>query len=109
MRKVISLLVIMVFVFTMTSVAIAAESNFKKASKDAARYSGNVVTGSVNTVGEAVYGTTETAISPIKAFWRNLIGKGKPQEIVTSPINRGGETVRDAAVNTGKTVTGRKR
>ena len=78
------------------------------ADKNPAEYPGNVVTGTVNTVGEAVKGTTETAVSPIVAFWRSLIGKGTPDKIVTDPINTGGTTVKNAAVNTGKTVVGDK-
>ena len=104
MKKVISIVLVMVFVLSVATVAIAANEPVK----DAANYSGNVVTGTVNTVGKAAYGTTETAVSPIVAFWRNLIGKGKPQDIVVDPINKGGETIKNATVNTGKTVTGQK-
>ena len=71
-------------------------------------YTGNVVTGSVNTVGKAAEGTTETAVSPIVAFWRSLIGKQNPDKIVTDPVNKGGKTVYDATVDTGKTIAGEK-
>ncbi len=112
MKKCISILVMMVLVVAVASAAVA-ESKFvedsKKAGKATAQYTGNVVTGSVNTVGEAVYGSTKTAVSPIKAFWRSLIGKGKPENIVTDPVNEGVKTVKDATVNTGKTVTGQKK
>jgi len=109
MKKVVTIIVAVVFVLSMAQMATAGDRSLKEDAKSAAKYTGGVVTGSVNTVGEAAYGTTETAVSPIKAFWRNLIGKGKPQEIVTDPVNTGGKTVYDATVNTGKTVTGEKR
>ena len=60
-------------------------------------------------VGEAAKDTTETAVSPLVAFWRFLTGKGKPRKIVTDPIEKSGETVYDTAVNTGKTVVGEKK
>ncbi|MBD3425977.1 MAG: hypothetical protein GF409_01945 [Candidatus Omnitrophica bacterium] len=75
---------------------------------DPVEYTGNVVTGSVNTVGKATQGTAETAVSPIVAFWNAITGKDKPEKIVTDPVNKGGKTIHDATVNTGKTVTGRK-
>ena len=113
MKKGLSILFVMVLVLSMASVAMAEQRSLgadaKTACKATGKYTGGVVTGSVNTVGEAIDGTTKTAISPIKAFWRSLIGKGKPQTIVTAPINEGGTTIKDATVNTGKTVAGQKR
>ena len=76
--------------------------------RSVANYSGNVVTGSVQTVADAAKGATETAVSPIVAFWKWMAGKGKGENVVTDPVNRGGKTVYDAAVDTGKTVTGQK-
>ena len=112
MKKGLSILFVMMLVLSMASVAMAERSlgeDSKTACKATGKYTGGVVTGSVNTVGEALNGTTETAISPIKAFWRSIIGKGKPQTIVTAPINEGGTTIKDVTVNTGKTVAGQKR
>jgi hypothetical protein len=61
------------------------------------------ITGSVKTVGRAAKGTVETAVSPIVA-----VGKGEPEKIVTAPLEKGGETVYNAAVDTGKTATMQK-
>jgi len=62
----------------------------------------------VNTVGEAAVGTTETAVSPFKAAWNWMTGKGKGKDIVTSPVNKGGKTIYDTTVSTGKTLEGKK-
>ena len=106
MKSMLLVLVVMALVFAAISPAFAGDRN---PAKDAANYTGNVVTGSVNTVGEATKGTTETAVSPFVAFWRSITGQGKPEKIVTDPVEKGGKTVYDATVNTGKTVTGQKR
>jgi len=106
MKKITSVMVILMVLCAMVSVASAAEKSIgevsKKAAKATVNYPVNVVNKSVNVVGKAVYGTTETAVSSIKAFWRSIIGKGSPKEIVTAPINKGGETIKDAAVETVK-------
>ncbi|MDP8298667.1 MAG: hypothetical protein P9L88_02005 [Candidatus Tantalella remota] len=102
MKKLMAFMVVMALVIAFVAPAALA------ADKSPAEYTGNVVTSSVNTVGEAVKGTTETAVSPIVAFWRSLIGKGNPDKIVTDPVNTGGKTIKDATVNTGKTVAGQK-
>ena len=107
MKKCISILAIMVFVFVALSPAFAEETSTNPP-KDVAQYSGNVVTGSVKTVGEAAKGTTETAVSPLVAFWRWMTGKGKGEKVVTDPVEKSGKTVYDATVNTGKTVVGEK-
>ena len=113
MKKGLSILCVMVLILSMASVAMAEQRSLgedsKAACKATGKYIGGVVTGSVNTIGEAINGTTKTAISPIKAFWRSLIGKGMPQTIVTAPISEGGTTIKNATVNTGKTVVGQKR
>ncbi|MFH1836767.1 MAG: hypothetical protein ABH862_01455 [Candidatus Omnitrophota bacterium] len=104
MRKVMTVLVIMVFVFAMASIAMAQEKTFTKASGDAVRatvnYPANVVNESVKVVGKAAYGTTQTAISPFTKFWNWATGKGEGKEILTAPINTAGKTVKDAAVGT---------
>ncbi|MDP8299304.1 MAG: hypothetical protein P9L88_05330 [Candidatus Tantalella remota] len=61
------------------------------------------ITGSVKTVGRAAKGTVETAVSPVVA-----IGRGEPEKVITDPLNKGGKTVYDATVDTGKTVTMQK-
>ncbi len=108
MKKVVAVLIIAGFILSSVSIAFAAEEEKNPAEK-AATYTGNVVSGSVNTVGEATKETTETAVSPLVALWRSLTGKGKPEKVVTDPINKGGETVYNATVNTGKTIVGEKK
>ena len=109
MKKVVSVLIIMAFVFTMTSVAMAGDRSLGEDAKKAGHYVGGVCTGSVNTVGEAAKEITQKAVSPFVAFWRSITGKGIPQEVVTDPINKGGKAVYDTTVNTGNVVTGKKR
>ncbi len=102
--KTITIVLAVLFMFAVASPLFAAD-----AAKDTAEYTGNVVTGSVNTVGEAVDGTVKTGVSPFVAFWRSITGRGNPDKIVTDPVNQGGKTVYDATVNTGKTVVGQKK
>jgi hypothetical protein len=113
MRKMVVFAIIAMFVVALAAPAFAQEaqqkSSFKQATKDTARYGGGVVTGSVNTVGEAAYGTTKAAVSPFQSMWNWMTGKGKAEKIVTDPVEKSGRTVYDATVNTGKTVTGQKR
>ena len=61
------------------------------------------VTGTVKTVGRAAEGTVKTAVSPVKA-----LGEGKPDKMVTDPIEKGGKTVYKATENTGKALTSQK-
>ncbi len=107
MKRCLTVLVVMVFVFVAASPMVLAAT--KDPVKETAQYTGNVVTGSVNTVGEATKETTETAVSPLVAFWRAITGQGKAQNVVTDPLEKGGKTVYDATVNTGQTVTGQKK
>ncbi len=108
MKKVITVMVVMAFVLAAVSQvsAVAQEAQKAAPSNDYAR---NVLAGSAETVGEAAKGTTETAVSPIVAFWRSITGRGKPEKIVTDPVEKGGKTVYDATVNTGETIAGKKR
>ena len=110
MRKVISVLVFMVMVFAFSTNVIAEEATgpAMDAANKTADYSGKVVTGTVNTVGEAVKGTGEVAVSPVAAIGNWFKGKDKAGKIVTDPVNKTGKTVKDAAVNTGKTAQGKK-
>ena len=98
MKKLATVLFVMAFVLGVVSpmVALAVQ-------RDAAH---DAVGGSMKTVGEAAKGTVETGVSPIVAFWRSITGRGKPEKIVTDPVEKGGKTVYDASVNTGKTITG---
>ena len=113
MKKALLLTLAVILVLSFVSYSFAGDRSLKEdaktAGKAAANYTGNVVTGSVNTVGEATKETTETAVSPIVALWRSITGKGKPKEIVTDPVNKGGEAVYNATVNTGNTVAGKKK
>jgi len=68
----------------------------------------DIITGTVETVGDAVVGTAETAVSPVTATGRMLAGEDTPDKIVTDPINQGGKTINKAAVDTGETLTGQK-
>lgn len=111
MKRFVSVLVVFGFmVFAMAPLCLATEPSgpAMDAARKTTKYAGDVVTGSVKTVGEAAKGTTETAVSPLVSFWRNLRGKGRPTDVVTEPLRKGGETVRDAAVSTGQTVRGKK-
>lgn len=111
MKKVITILFVAAFVVAaVLPMAASAQDKdpVKDPVKDTARYTGNVVTGSVETVAEAAKGTTETAVSPIVAFWRSITGQGKPGKIITDPVEKGGKTVYDATVNTGKSAVGQK-
>jgi hypothetical protein len=54
----------------------------------------------VDVIGKAGVGTVETAVSPLVALWRAIIGKGKPEAIIVDPINKGGKTIKDATVGT---------
>ncbi|MBD3296314.1 MAG: hypothetical protein GF392_02985 [Candidatus Omnitrophica bacterium] len=113
MKKVLAAMTLVIFVLSLASTAIAGESHLKKdataAGKKTAKYSKNVVTGSVNTVGEAAYGTTKAAMSPFQAMWNWMTGKDEAKKMVTDPINKTGTTVHDAAINTGKTIAGKKK
>ena len=111
MKKVFSVMIVMVFVVAVMAPAFATTEPSGAAvdvAEKSAKYTGNVVTGSVNTVGEAAKGTTETAVSPFKALWNWMTGKEKGDKVVIDPVNQGGKTVYDAAVNTGKTLEGKK-
>ncbi|MGD2279023.1 MAG: hypothetical protein PVH45_02865 [Candidatus Omnitrophota bacterium] len=94
-------------VLAVAVVCVLATSGFA-GDNDPVQYSGNVVTGSVKTVGEAAEGTTKTAVSPIQAFWNFLTGKGSGEKVVTDPVNESGRTINRAAENTGKTLRGKR-
>ncbi|MFH1878507.1 MAG: hypothetical protein ABH883_06850 [Candidatus Omnitrophota bacterium] len=99
--------IIIIFLCAVVCVAISPVTALAE-NKNPVEYTGNVVTGTVKTVGEAAKGTGEVALSPIQALGNTMTGKGSPDKIVTEPVEKTGETVKDAAVNTGKTITGQK-
>ncbi|MFQ5952683.1 MAG: hypothetical protein ACE5JK_04680 [Candidatus Omnitrophota bacterium] len=98
----------MVLFVLVIAVACVFATGSYAAEKDPVQYTGNVVTGSVKTVGEAAEGTAKTAVSPIEALWNFLTGKGKGEKIVTEPVERGGRTIKRAGEDTGKTLRGEK-
>ena len=102
MKKMLAVIIVIAIGFAFTASGFAAEKS------DPVRYTGNVVTGSVKTVGEAAEGTTKAAISPFEALWNFLTGKGKAEKIVTDPVNKSGRTIYKAGQNTDKTVRGKK-
>ena len=111
MKRVVSVMVIVGFVvFALAPICLANEPSgpAMDAARKTTKYTGDVVTGSVKTVGEVAKGTTETAVSPFVSFWRFLRGKGKSTDVVTEPLNKGGQTVHGAAVSTGQTLRGKK-
>lgn len=110
MKRAICLVIVLAVMFAATASFAASEfvTDSKKAGKATAAYSGDVVKGTANTVGYAADGTVKTAVSPFKALWNWMTGKGEGQKVVTEPVNTGGKTVYNAAVDTGKTVTGQK-
>jgi hypothetical protein len=103
MKKVMAILILIAVVCVIASPA-QATGGFKKGAKDTGRaivnYPANVVKDSVDVVGKAGVGTVETAVSPLVALWRSIIGKGKPEAIIVDPINKGGKTIKDATVGT---------
>ena len=109
MKKVLSVMVVMLMVFGMVAEVMATEASGP--AMDAARktgtYSKDVVKGSVNTVGKTTKGLGETLWSPFAAAGRWFRGEGKAKNIVVDPINKTGKTVHDTAVDTGKTVRGK--
>ncbi|MFA6636682.1 MAG: hypothetical protein WCV56_06235 [Candidatus Omnitrophota bacterium] len=109
MKKVLAVMMVMVMVFGLAAEVMATEASgpAMDAARNTGKYSKDVVTGSVNTVGKTTKGLGETLWSPFAAVGRWFRGKAKPHEVVTDPINKGGKTVHDTAVNTGKTVQGK--
>lgn len=95
MRKSIAILVVVAVAFAMALPAFAERKTVEDYGTPAAK-----------TVGEAAKGTAETAVSPVVAFWRWMTGKDKGEKVVTDPVNKTGETIYNAAVNAGETVTG---
>jgi len=88
MKKILALMLMVLVV--MSSVAAFAENE-------------DPITGAVKTVGKAAQGTVETAVAPVEA-----LGKNEPANVVADPLKKGGETVAQAAENTGKTATCQK-
>jgi hypothetical protein len=109
MKRAICLLIVAAMVFSAAAAFAGSEfvQDTKKAGKASAKYTGDVVKGTADTVGYAAKGTTEVAVSPFVAFWKSITGQGKAEKIVTDPVNKAGKTVYDTSVNTGNTVTGK--
>ena len=90
--KIIGIVVLVMALAVISPLAVIAEEGATSA---------DPVTGAVKTVGKAVKGTVETAVSPIEAM-----SKGEGDKMITEPVKKGGETVVEATQDTGKTVTG---
>jgi hypothetical protein len=58
------------------------------------------ITGSVKTVAKAIQGTVAAGESSIEA-----LAKGDPAKAVSDPVQKSGETVVNAAENTGKALS----
>ncbi|MBU1084570.1 MAG: hypothetical protein ABIG55_00785 [Candidatus Omnitrophota bacterium] len=90
------------------STAINAEAekkSLKKASVDAVKatinYPANLVNETVNVVGKTAKGTADMVIDTTKATGEAVFVDGKKApEIVTTPINKGAETVKDTLTGT---------
>jgi hypothetical protein len=110
MKKFVSVLVVLVMVFAFVGEVMATEASGPAVdtAKKTTEYSKDVVKGTAKSAGEAVVGTGQAAVSPFAALGNWLTGKGKAKNIVTDPVNKTGETINKAAVNTGKTVQGKK-
>jgi hypothetical protein len=93
-------------VVTGTGVA-SAEKSFKEASKDAGRatvnYPANVVNESAKTVGRAVKGTADTVVDTVKTTGKAMVGKENPANVVRTPVEGTGRTLKEATVDTVKT------
>jgi len=83
MKKALAVLFVMAFVVAVIApVAVAAVDQDDPAHR--------AVGGTMKTVGEAAIGTTKTAVSPFVAFWRAITGQGRPEKVVTDPVDQGG-------------------
>ena len=91
--KVLVIVLTLAIVFAAPMAAIA-ETTHESVSRDP-------VTGAVRTVGMAALGTVETAVAPVKA-----VSEGDGDQVLSAPLEKGGQTVNQAAQNTGKTLTG---
>lgn len=92
--KVLAIIMTLAIVFA-SPMSVIAEETHESVSRDP-------VTGAVRTVGNAALGTVETAVAPVKAM-----SEGEGDKIVTAPLEKGGQTVKKATEDTGKTLTGR--
>lgn len=105
MKKIAIVMLVMAFVLSVVAPMAAMAQDQPQAPKQDAAH--RAVKGTFQTAGEAAKGTTETAVSPFVALWRSMTGKGKPEKIVTDPVEKGGKTVYDASKNTAETVSGK--
>lgn len=92
MKKVVAIVVVALFAFSMVSPAFAAEKkSFKEASKEAGKatvnYPANVVKESVNAVGTAAKGAVETVGGTVQATGETLTGQpDKAKDIIMTPV-----------------------
>ena len=101
MKKMVAVLAVMVLIVAVCSPAVIAQE------QQEARYTGRkILSGTAKTGCEATKGVVETGASPLVAFWKSITGQDTPEKIITKPVERGGQTIYDASVGTGKTVTG---
>lgn len=106
MKKVMTLVIVALFAFSIVSPAFAAEKkSFTEASKQAGKatvnYPANVVKESVNAVGNAAKGTAETVGGTIQATGETLTGQpDKAAAIVTTPVTGVATTSANAVKDT---------
>jgi len=92
MKKVVAIVVVALFAFSMVSPAFAAEKkSFKEATKEAGKatvnYPANVVKESVNAVGVAAKGAVETVGGTVQATGDTLTGQpDKAKDIIMIPV-----------------------
>lgn len=105
MRKIAIVMLVMAFVLSVVAPMAAMAQDQPQAPKQDAAH--RAVKGTFQTVGEAAKGSTETAVSPLVAFWKAITGQDKAEKVVTDPVEKGGKTVYDASKNTAETVSGK--
>ena len=93
--KILAIMLTLVIVFAAPMSAMAEHPEAKAVS-------GDPVTGAVRTVGNAALGTAEVAASPIQA-----LANGDGDQMVTSPVEKSGQTLKKVADDTGNTLTGK--
>jgi len=103
MKKLAIILVAMVLVLAVCAPMVLAQEQ----QEQQPRYTGRkILSGAAKTGCEATKGVVETGASPLVAFWKSITGQDTPEKIITKPVERGGQTIYDASVNTGDTITG---
>ena len=111
MRKFNAIIVVCAFTFVLSAAVgtgvASAEKSFKEATKDTGRaavnYPANVVNESAKTVGRAVKGTADTVVNTVKTTGKAMVGKENPANVVRTPVEGTGRTLKEATVDTVKT------